>query len=77
MIKLENISKKNDLISMKVLPSGKQEESFSLVLDANTLEEVANSSGESSSYSGHARIKIYYLLQESSELPTETYMHWY
>ena len=77
MIELKNIKQDKKYISMIVLPDGKEDQAFSLVLDAETLEEVSNSSGEPSSYSGHARVKIRMLLQESDVLPEEAVMWWY
>ncbi|MBQ9590804.1 MAG: hypothetical protein IJR29_11565 [Butyrivibrio sp.] len=76
MIKIKNIAQENNKISMLVMINGKEDNSFSLVLDADSLEELENSSGAESAYSGHARTKIYSLLKESPILPTETISYW-
>lgn len=76
MIKIKNIKQADNKISMEILINGKEDNSFSLVLDAESLEELENSSGAESAYSGHAKMKIYSLLKNSPILPKETSAYW-
>lgn len=77
MLVIESIHQEKDFITCSCLKEGEESKRFSLIIDANSLEIIANSDGESSFYSRQALMKIYTLLKDNPVLPSSavSYTH--
>ena len=75
MILLKNIEKNDNVISFTGYEEGKAYKHFDMKLDAETFD-VLHLSCKPSIYTQQACMRIMLLMQESSELPSESIGYW-
>lgn len=75
MVKIINIHKSGQIVSMNCLKEGNPDESFYMEMDSNTFEIVSDT--PDNMYSSQARSKIRYYLQNMIPFPDEIVSVWY
>ena len=73
MVKISNIEMKDMIISAICFPEGKENNSFKILVNADTAEIVENSSGKDSIYASMSAVKLSKL---KDNLPNETIVMW-
>ena len=76
MVTMKNIKRNGDTIYLDCFKENKEEEHFSLVLDATSCEIVSCSLVAYSIYAKQAAFKIKTILDSDEELPTEASSWW-
>lgn len=77
MVKMKNIKRIDNIISMDCYAEGKEEGYFYLELDGITCEIITNSLNEINAYVFHAWQKVSEYVQEGKELPERVMSMWY
>lgn len=76
MVKMKNIRRIENVISMDCYAEGLEEGHFYLEIDANTFDIITNTLGEMDSYVFHAVQRIKTLMNERNELPESALSMW-
>ena len=76
MVTMKNIKRTGDTIYLDCFKENKEENHFSLVLDAVSCDIISSSLTSYSIYAKQAALKIKKILAANEELPTETSSWW-
>lgn len=77
MVRIENIKRNGDVVTMDCYAEGKKDKYFYLEMNCNTFQIISNTVPDMSVYESHARQCIRKLLMHGNALPNHTTSMWY